>query len=111
MLADSPGRASSDSGAASSADSLVCARFGGSAYGFVVCSRWRLPGADGSTAAGASSRASFAISSTRHYCRRRKRLVLGPLGLGNARRWFAVRKAQGTKMALGAAANVQLTGF
>ena len=66
---------------------------------------------DGSTAAGASSRASSAISSTRHYCRRRKRLVLGPLGLGNARRWFAVRKAQGTKLALGAAATVQLTGF
>ena len=61
---------------------------------------------DGSTAAGASSRASSAISSTRHYCRRRKRLVLGPLGLGNARRWFAVRKAQGPKLALGAAATV-----
>ena len=29
----------------------------------------------------------------------------------NARRWFAVRKAQGTKMALGAAATLQLTGF
>ena len=66
---------------------------------------------DGSTAAGASSRASSAISSTRHYCRRRKRLVLGPLGLGNARRWFAVRKAQGPKLALRAAATVQLTGF
>ena len=77
----------------------------------VVCSRWRFPGADGSTAAGASSRASSAISSTRHYCRRRKRLVLGPLGLGNARRWFAVRKAQGPELALGAAASVRLAGF
>ena len=66
---------------------------------------------DGSTAAGASSRASSAISSTRHYCRRRKRLVLGPLGLGNARRWFAVRKAQGPELALGAAASVRLAGF
>ena len=71
---------------------------------------WTMRG-DGMTAAGASSRTSSAISSTRHYCRRRKRLVLGPLGLGNARRWFAVRKAQGPKLALGAAATVQLTGF
>ena len=30
---------------------------------------------------------------------------------GNAQRCFAARKAQGPKMALGAAANVQLTGF
>ena len=60
---------------------------------------------------GASSRASSAISSTRHYCRRRKRLVLVPLVDSNAPRWFAVRKAQGPKLALGAAASVRLTGF
>ena len=66
---------------------------------------------DGSTATGASSCASSAISSTRRYCRRRKRLVLGPLGKSNARRWFAVRKARGPELALGAAATVQLTGF
>ena len=66
---------------------------------------------DGSTAVGESSCASSDISSTRRYCRQRKRLVLGPLGLGNARRWFAVRKAQGPKLALGAAASVRLAGF
>ena len=33
------------------------------------------------------------------------------LFLGKGQPWFAVRKAQGTKMALGEAATVQLTGF
>ena len=33
------------------------------------------------------------------------------MGLGNARRWFAVKKAQGPELALGAAASVRLAGF
>ena len=56
---------------------------------------WHLPGADGSTAAGASSRASSAISSTRHYCTQRGRPAAEPLGV--RQRAALVRSQEGTR--------------